>query len=433
MLIITLFSIHLYYSHGKYFHELYGSIAVKINGKSAGSDEKQAQLSDKLKKQEGNISIDNCTKLSLDTNLHFSKAKCTNLKNLINSFYKSKNSAPEFYKITGAFHFKNYGWLLTVDTGYLFLLSENLDSVIHVTNLQPPNFKWASFGGLISSFFISPTKGYIYYTSESNGSLGLILEEISLHNGKIIHRASYPIAFGDFQISALGGGMAIHDNYLYLAVGHGSEDFDSKYADKSQDISSPFGKVLKIDLSRLRENEPLPYSLFTLGNKNPQGMKFIDGYLFEVEHGPDGGDEINILKNGGNYGWNKWSYGAYLSHRKNMDVFDAEFIDPIYYFSPSIAISDIASCPFISQKDYSYTPCIVVSSLRGGSFFIVKFKREGAGNQIASLKSNSNPSVLSVEKIEVGERIRRVVTEPNTLVLFTDILNIYKIKFERKI
>ena len=115
-----------------------------------------------------------------------------------------------------------------------------------------------------------------------------------------------------------------------------------------------------------------------------------------------------------------------------MDEFEDRFIDPIYYFSPSVAISDIAACPFTNEKDYAYTPCIVVSSLRGGSFFIVKFKREGAGNKIATLKINEIPSVISVERIEVGERIRRVVSEPNTLFLFSDLLNIYRIKFDRK-
>lgn len=72
-----------------------------------------------------------------------------------------------------------------------------------------------------------------------------------------------------------------------------------------QDRSSSYGKIISIDVTPGRSN------IHTIGHRNPQGLFMEqDGTLWATEHGPHGGDELNILHGGGNYGWPLVTYGT---------------------------------------------------------------------------------------------------------------------------
>jgi glucose/arabinose dehydrogenase len=81
-------------------------------------------------------------------------------------------------------------------------------------------------------------------------------------------------------------------------------------------------------------------SIWTYGHRNPEGLSFnpVTGDLWESEHGPTGGDEINIIQKGHNYGWGVVSMGLQPGidhqHEPGMD-------DPVRYFTPSIGPSGI--------------------------------------------------------------------------------------------
>ena len=90
--------------------------------------------------------------------------------------------------------------------------------------------------------------------------------------------------------------------------------------DMAQDITLPNGKIHRLmrDGSVPKDNPFLDntkayHSIFSYGNRNPQGLVYVDGTLWETEHGPRGGDELNIIKAGKNYGWPKISYGRNYS------------------------------------------------------------------------------------------------------------------------
>jgi aldose sugar dehydrogenase len=130
--------------------------------------------------------------------------------------------------------------------------------------------------------------------------------------------------------------------YLYFAIG----DRGAGY--QAQDFSLPNGKVHRIHKDgTIPENNPYLYdekamkSLFSLGNRNIQGMAIHPetGELWTTEHGPMGGDELNLIKPGKNYGWETITYGrnyngtiiTELTHMPGME-------QPNFYWNPSIAV-----------------------------------------------------------------------------------------------
>jgi glucose/arabinose dehydrogenase len=137
--------------------------------------------------------------------------------------------------------------------------------------------------------------------------------------------------------------MQLRDGYLFLSMG---ERFVAR--DSAQNLSNHFGKIIRLhDDGRVPTDNPyvktkssLP-EIWSYGHRNPQGMSFhpITGDLWISEHGPQGGDEINIVKPGHNYGWPIITYGeeygggkigAGITHKDGME-------QPVYYYVPSIA------------------------------------------------------------------------------------------------
>ena len=136
------------------------------------------------------------------------------------------------------------------------------------------------------------------------------------------------------------------DGKLYVTIGEGS-----RYKEKSQDMTSSFGAVL-----RLNEDGSIPDDnpkfgdgerpeLFTKGHRNPQGLAYDAerGILWANEHGPRGGDEINIIEGGNNYGWPLATYGIDYNGAKISPFTEYEgTTQPVKYWTPSIAPSGLA-------------------------------------------------------------------------------------------
>jgi aldose sugar dehydrogenase len=117
------------------------------------------------------------------------------------------------------------------------------------------------------------------------------------------------------------------DGLLYISMGDASDP------GHAQDMNSLSGKVLRINTDgSIPDSNPFPSSpIFTLGHRNPQGLAFQPGtgQLFETEHGTAANDEVNVLEAGENYGWPLVQGIAK----------DSRFVDPILYFTPTIAPS----------------------------------------------------------------------------------------------
>jgi glucose/arabinose dehydrogenase len=132
------------------------------------------------------------------------------------------------------------------------------------------------------------------------------------------------------------------DGKLYLSTAGGD----------AQDPSTHAGKVLRLnDDGTVPKDNPfvgkpgyLP-EIYTLGHRSPLGLAVhpVTGQIWECEDGPNGGDEINILVPGGNYGWPLVSLGRTYQGPWHSQKFQREgFIDPVVYWTPAIAISGLA-------------------------------------------------------------------------------------------
>lgn len=144
------------------------------------------------------------------------------------------------------------------------------------------------------------------------------------------------------------------DGYLYFTVGdRGNRDVNP------QDITRDNGKVYRIhDDGRIPADNPFvgqanaKEAIFTYGNRNPQGMAIHPetGKIWIHEHGPRGGDEINVVVKGTNYGWPVITYGINYSGTPITDITHKEgMAQPMHYWDPSIAPSGMA---FISSDTY---------------------------------------------------------------------------------
>lgn len=136
------------------------------------------------------------------------------------------------------------------------------------------------------------------------------------------------------------------DNKLYFTVGEGS-----RYKERAQEMSSSFGAVIRLnedgsipdDNPSFGENA-LP-ELYSKGHRNPQGLAYDAErkILWETEHGARGGDEINIIEAGANYGWPLATYGIDYNGAKITPFTEYKGTkQPIKYWTPSIAPSGLA-------------------------------------------------------------------------------------------
>ncbi len=157
------------------------------------------------------------------------------------------------------------------------------------------------------------------------------------------------------------------DGYLYVSVG------DRGYRDVyPQELDNYIGKVHRIhDDGQIPTDNPFyntsgaVNSIFTYGIRNPQGMSLHPetGTLWEGEHGPRGGDEINILEAGNNNGWPVISYGINYDGTTFTDLTEmAGMEQPVYYWTPSIAPCGMT---FVSGDFYgNWKNDLFVSSLK---------------------------------------------------------------------
>lgn len=157
------------------------------------------------------------------------------------------------------------------------------------------------------------------------------------------------------------------EGYLYFSVGdRGERDINP------QDITRDNGKIYRLnDDGSIPKDNPFvgvdgaKEAIYSYGHRNPQGLTLHPetGALWEHEHGPRGGDEINIIEAGKNYGWPKITYGKNYSGTsitKNRSLPGME--QPFYYWVPSIATSGMA---FVTGTKYpDWKGDLLVGSLK---------------------------------------------------------------------
>jgi len=203
-----------------------------------------------------------------------------------------------------------------------------------------------------------------------------------------------------------GGRMAFLDQHrLLLTVGDqgfNGVDFESE-PDRVQDPTAAYGKTVLIDL---RDGSWRPYSI---GHRNAQGLVIDEaGTIWLTEHGPQGGDELNRLEDGGNYGWPAVTYGTDYGKsawpRNPRQGRHDGFVEPVYAWVPSIGASSI----IVVRGDLfkAWAGDLLIGTLVSETLLRVRID-EGR--------------VRLVEPIAIGERVRDLVEDPSgRIILLTD-------------
>jgi hypothetical protein len=265
---------------------------------------------------------------------------------------------------------------------------------------------------------------------------------VNTSNGKELFRTRcLPEEAKNNDFNGLGSSNVHTDNEIYFTLGT-PEKHLSKNSQLAQDDESFFGKVLKINKLNLSNailgKENLKIKVFSKGHRVPQGLTRLHDTLYSVEHGPKGGDELNLLLENGNYGWPKVSYGTnYLKIQggdgKSIPVNheNNNYIEPLHAFLPSIGISALNNCPK-KIKEFYKKKCLIALSLYGNNL--------RAGHSIIIILLNEKQDQLnSLEIIPLGNlALRHFVTnkknelfedQDGNIYLSADKKGIYKVSF----
>lgn len=239
-------------------------------------------------------------------------------------------------------------------------------------------------------------------------------DESAFENVRVIYRGTTPYSSPNHNGSRM---QFDSKGLLYVSFG---ERFDDNIRVQAQQLNSSLGKIIRInqDGSAPAGN---PFAniaadrseIWSYGHRNPQGLAInpVNGELWETEHGPQGGDELNIIKPGSNYGWPIISYGLEyggqpvngtgLTKQDGME-------QPVYYWDPAIAPSGMIF----------YTGSLIPEWKN--NLFIGAL----AGRHIIRLVINNDTHrVIGEERLLAGEkqRIRLVVQGPDgALYAITD-------------
>ncbi|MDQ5854813.1 MAG: PQQ-dependent sugar dehydrogenase [Actinomycetota bacterium] len=175
------------------------------------------------------------------------------------------------------------------------------------------------------------------------------------------------------------------DGYLYLGTG------DSARAAVPQDRTQLGGKVLRIDLDTGGPAPGNPFAgspnaaerlVFTYGHRNVQGVTVQPGTdrLFSAEHGPHVDDEINVLRAGGNYGWDPSSGGTEDSYDESVPMTDLQrFPDAVpAVWSSGRDIQAISGAAFLTGEQWgNMQGLLAVAALRGSKLLLMRVDSDG--------------------------------------------------------
>lgn len=190
-------------------------------------------------------------------------------------------------------------------------------------------------------------------------------------------------------------------NHLFFTLG------DRGKSDDAQDLSSPCGKIHRVfDDGRIPPDNPFVnqagacVSIWSYGHRHPQGLMWhpVTGKLWATEHGPSGGDELNRIEPGHNYGWPVSSMGT---DRRMQFVTSQEGMDsPLAYWSPSVAPSGIefyTGGKFPQWKNSLFIACL-------------------GGEQLKRIETDGDKVVHQEIVFRGRGRVRDVVTGPDGLL-----------------
>jgi glucose/arabinose dehydrogenase len=316
-----------------------------------------------------------------------------------------KDSNQELFKLEKVVDGIDIPWGLSFTSNNTFLVTDKKGILYHVVDGKKivvtgtPEIILTRQGGLLDvavdekfeenkRIFITASTS----SSESGSNTALYSANFlnnSLTNLKLLYKATPD----SDEERHFGGSILVSENYIYFTIGdRGNRDVNP------QDISLDGGKVYRLNLDgTVPESNPFnnlenaKNAIWSFGHRNPQGIikGISDNEIWIHEHGPRGGDEINIIESpieGGdplktrNYGWPKATYGinysgSEITKFKTLDNVN----DPFYYWTPSIAPSGMAYLDSDIYPDWNKS--LLVGSLKFLYLERLEFNANGITNR----------------------------------------------------
>jgi glucose/arabinose dehydrogenase len=280
-----------------------------------------------------------------------------------------------------------------------------------------PSVRASGLGGLMDIAlhpqFADNRYVYLSYTKQAGENRSVIALARGRWDGKAL------VDVKDLFVAGEGSGEASRlvfgpDGFLYMTVGGNDET--------TQDPATHAGKVVRLrDDGSAAPGNPFAGKngapeVFTLGHRNGMGIAVHPGTgeIWENENGPNGGDEVNVLQAGANYGWPLVSLGRTYPGPWQSKGFSRDgFVDPVVYWTPSIAISGMAF--YTGSKLSKWKGDLFVGALRMGEI-------PGTGH-LQRVLFNEKMEELRREMllVDLRQRIRDVKQGPDELLyLLTD-------------
>ncbi|WP_289076252.1 PQQ-dependent sugar dehydrogenase [uncultured Pseudoalteromonas sp.] len=287
--------------------------------------------------------------------------------------------------------------LITERSGTLYLLPKNSANLTKLSGL--PQIDANGQGGLLDlALHSGPDDSqwlYITYSStqgaKSGSNTALMRAKLSddrteLLNTQLLYKGEHNSTKGQHY-----GSRIVFDNqgYVYFSIGdRGSRDKNP------QDLTRDGGKIYRLHTDgRIPKDNPFvnqksaKHAIWSYGHRNPQGMWFdkTTQTLWSHEHGPRGGDELNIIKAGANYGWPVVSYGVNYSGTSFTDIQEKDGMQsPILHWTPSIAPSDML---LVSSDKYPQLKGkLLLSSMKFSFLSALEISNKGVSKQYKILE-----------------------------------------------
>ncbi|WP_439489801.1 PQQ-dependent sugar dehydrogenase [Algoriphagus sp.] len=318
--------------------------------------------------------------------------------------------------------------LITQKAGQMRIATTSGELSGAITGLPPVNP--AGQGGLLglcvdADFGNNRMVYWVFSEQTSGGNLTAVAKgrladnESTIENPTVIYRAN-PAD----NSNAHYGGRILFDETGNLVVSTGERAWPATRA-LAQSVSTGLGKIVRITTDgqpapgnpTFEESGALP-ELYSYGHRNPQGLAFhpITGDLWLSEFGPRGGDEVNLITPGANYGWPVITYGIDYSGEIMGDGIQQQegMEQPVYYWDPVISPSGITF--YSGNRIPEWENNLFIGAL--------------SGTHIARLVIDSDNKVVGEERLLAGEsqRFRDVIQGlDNALYAITDAGRLYKI------
>jgi len=317
--------------------------------------------------------------------------------------------------------------LLTDKSGFMQVFNSDGMLIKKITGF--PSVDDNGQGGLLDvaldpAFTQNNTIYWSYSEKQGSGNLTAVakgqlsVEESTIKNPVVIFRAT-PILNSNLHYGSRL--LFDKDGYLFVSVGERSKLEGRKQA---QWLNSGLGKIFKITKDGkaapgnplINEPNSMP-EIYSYGHRNPQGLDIhpVTGELWEAEFGPRGGDELNLIKPGKNYGWPVITYGIEYDGNKVGDALQKKegMEQPVYYWDPVVSPSGMAF--YASDVIPEWKNNLFIGGLN--STHIVRLVIE-------------NNKVVGEERImaDKKERVRDVAYYNGMLYAITDSGNMYRIK-----